>query len=128
MITSYQQKQRTKAQEKARYYSNKAMLEARFIEMQKARKGAKIVGINSKTRTGAKPKTTGITQTAGEVIKTNYRVVTPQMIAPVQTGNDNDGGIEDKIGNVGFRSVLKNPVYLVLVVVVLGSLFFAFKK
>lgn len=119
-MTSYQQKQRTKAQKKAR-------LEA-FVEMQKARKGAKIARINSKTRTGAKPKSTGITQSVGEVIKSNYSVGAPQMIAPVQTGNDNDGGIEDKIGNVGFRSVLKNPVYLVLVVVVLGSLVFAFKK
>ena len=75
-----------------------------------------------------KTKTTGITQTVGEVIKTNYSVGSPQMIAPVQTGNNNEGGVDDKIGNVGFRSILKNPVYLVLVVVVLGSLVFAFKK
>ena len=70
-MTSYQQKQRTKAQKKAR-------LEA-FVEMQKARKGAKIARINSKTRTGAKPKSTGITQSVGEVIKSNYSVGAPQM-------------------------------------------------
>jgi len=101
----------------------------RTYNAERQRKRAeKIARINSKKRTGAKPKTTGITQRVGEVIKTNYSVGAPQMIAPVQTGNNNDGGMEDKIGNVGFRSVLKNPVYLVLVVVVLGSLVFAFKK
>lgn len=78
-----------------------------------------------KLRSGAKPKTTGITQTIGEVIKTNYSVGAPQMIASVQTGNQNEGGSEKELG---FRSIYKNPVYLVLFVVVLGSLLFAFKK
>jgi len=73
----------------------------------------------------AKPKTTGITQSVGEVIESAYGVGAPQMIAPSQTGNNNNGGVEESIG---FRSVYKNPVYLVLVIVVLGSLLFAFKK
>ena len=103
-MTTYQQKQRTKAQ-KIRTYTP-------------SRK-------SSKFRSGAKPKTTGITQTIGEVIKTNYSVGAPQMIGPVQTGNQNEGGSEKELG---FRSIYKNPVYLVLFVVVLGSLLFAFKK
>lgn len=84
---------------------------------------------STKFRSMAKPKSTGITQRVGEVIQSNYGVGAPQqMQPPISTGNNNDGGIEDKIGSVGLRSVFKNPVYLVLVVVVLGSLFFAFKK
>lgn len=81
---------------------------------------------SSKFRSGAKPKTTGITQSIGEVIQSNYSVGASQaMRPPVETGNNNDGGSEDKIG---FRSIYENPVYLILVVVVLGSLIFAFKK
>lgn len=78
---------------------------------------------STKIRSGAKPKTTGITQSIGEVIEDSYG-----LGLPVQTGNNNEGGDEEKIGSVGFRSILKNPVYLVLVIVVLGSLIFAFKK
>jgi hypothetical protein len=121
----------TKA-EKIRSYrpsrkSNKIRTGATTTSTQKVRTGAIRTG-NQKLRSGAKPKSTGITQSVGEVIRSNYSVGAPQMIAPVETGSNNDGGMDDKIGNVGFRSILKNPVYLVLVVVVLGSLVFAFKK
>lgn len=84
---------------------------------------------SSKFRSMAKPKSTGITQRVGEVIQSNYGVGAPQqMQPPISTGNNNDGGIEDKIGSVGWRSIYKNPVYLILVIVVLASLIFAFKK
>lgn len=90
------------------------------------RKSTKFRSMAKPIRSMAKPKTTGITQRVGEVIQSNYGVGAPQqMQPPVSTGNNNDGGIEDKIG---FRSIYKNPVYLILVVVVLGSLIFAFKK
>ena len=117
-LTTYQQVQTTKAKKRAEL--------AAFVAMQRARKNAKIQRKqNPKVRTGLKPKSTGITQTIGEVIKTNYSVGAPQMIAPVQTGKQNEGGSEKELG---LRSIYKNPVYLVLFVVVLGSLLFAFKK
>lgn len=122
----------TKA-EKIRSYtpnikSNKIRTGATTTSTQQVRTGALMTG-NQKVRAGAKPKTTGITQTVGEVIKTNYSVGAPQMIAPVQTGNNNNGGNLEKSGKGGgYKEMLKNPVYYAVGIVMIVALFIAFKK
>ena len=58
-----------------------------YYEQKQRKRAEKIARINSMSRTGAKPKSTGITQSVGQVIQSSYGVG-----APVQTGNNNKGG------------------------------------
>jgi|DEB0MinimDraft_6_1074348.scaffolds.fasta_scaffold63482_2 hypothetical protein len=95
-----------------------------YYEQKQRKRAEKIARINSMSRTGAKPKSTGITQSVGQVIQSSYGVG-----APVQTGNNNKGGYLSKSGEAGgWKEMLKNPVYYAVGVVMIVALFIAFKK